>query len=98
MANKNIALITGVTGQDGSFLSEFLLDKGYEQVPEGKYLIVGTLKTRVMSRGDNLYKFAKQELGDKNLVNYIIVHNKFQNPDKIPLGYDVKIPVLREKK
>lgn len=75
-----------------------LLAKGYEQVPEGKYLIVGTLKTRVMSRGDNLYKFAKQELGDKNLVNYIIVHNKFQNPDKIPLGYDVKIPVLREKK
>ena len=75
-----------------------LLANGYEQVPEGKYLIVGTLKTRVMSRGDNLYKFAKQELGDKNLVNYIIVHNKFQNPDKIPLGYDVKIPVLREKK
>ena len=24
------ALITGVTGQDGSFLAEFLLDKGYE--------------------------------------------------------------------
>ncbi len=27
---KNVALITGVTGQDGSFLSEFLLDKGYD--------------------------------------------------------------------
>ncbi len=27
---KNIALITGVTGQDGSYLSEFLLKKGYE--------------------------------------------------------------------
>lgn len=26
---KKIALITGVTGQDGSYLSEFLLDKGY---------------------------------------------------------------------
>ena len=25
-----VALITGVTGQDGSYLSEFLLDKGYE--------------------------------------------------------------------
>ena len=24
------ALITGVTGQDGSFLSEFLLEKGYD--------------------------------------------------------------------
>ncbi|MHC4124933.1 MAG: GDP-mannose 4,6-dehydratase, partial [Planctomycetota bacterium] len=24
------ALITGITGQDGSYLVEFLLDKGYE--------------------------------------------------------------------
>jgi GDP-D-mannose dehydratase len=30
MTNKKIALITGVTGQDGSYLAEFLLDKGYE--------------------------------------------------------------------
>ena len=28
--NKKIALITGVTGQDGAYLSELLLDKGYE--------------------------------------------------------------------
>ena len=28
--NKNIALITGITGQDGSYLAEFLLNKGYE--------------------------------------------------------------------
>ena len=27
---NNIALITGITGQDGSYLSEFLLGKGYE--------------------------------------------------------------------
>ena len=27
---KNIALITGITGQDGSYLSEFLLEKDYE--------------------------------------------------------------------
>ena len=27
---KKTALITGITGQDGSFLAEFLLDKGYE--------------------------------------------------------------------
>ncbi len=30
MEKRNIALITGVTGQDGSYLSEFLLEKGYE--------------------------------------------------------------------
>lgn len=28
--NKKVALITGVTGQDGSYLAEFLLEKGYE--------------------------------------------------------------------
>ena len=28
--NYKKALITGITGQDGSYLAEFLLDKGYE--------------------------------------------------------------------
>ena len=27
---RKVALITGVTGQDGSYLAEFLLEKGYE--------------------------------------------------------------------
>lgn len=30
MTSKKVALITGVTGQDGSYLAEFLLEKGYE--------------------------------------------------------------------
>ena len=30
MAERRIALVTGVTGQDGSYLAEFLLEKGYE--------------------------------------------------------------------
>lgn len=30
MNMKNVALISGITGQDGSFLAEFLLEKGYE--------------------------------------------------------------------
>jgi len=29
-SNHNVALITGITGQDGSYLAEFLLAKGYE--------------------------------------------------------------------
>ena len=28
--NMKTALITGVTGQDGSYLAEFLLEKGYD--------------------------------------------------------------------
>jgi len=27
--NPKVALITGITGQDGSYLAEFLLEKGY---------------------------------------------------------------------
>ena len=30
MPNRKKALITGITGQDGSYLAEFLLEKGYE--------------------------------------------------------------------
>jgi GDPmannose 4,6-dehydratase len=30
MANKKIALITGITGQDGAYLADFLINKGYE--------------------------------------------------------------------
>ena len=28
-SERKVAFVTGVTGQDGSYLSEFLLDKGY---------------------------------------------------------------------
>lgn len=30
MEKKNVALITGITGQDGSYLAELLLEKGYD--------------------------------------------------------------------
>lgn len=30
LINKKVALITGITGQDGSYLAELLLEKGYE--------------------------------------------------------------------
>lgn len=30
MENRKVALITGITGQDGSYLAEFLLEKGYD--------------------------------------------------------------------
>ena len=49
---KKIALITGITGQDGSYLAEFLLSKDYE---------VHGIKRRSSSfntqRIDHLYKY-----------------------------------------
>lgn len=53
---RQIALLTGVTGQDGAYLSEFLLDKGYE---------VHGIKRRASSfntdRIDHLYRDPHEE-------------------------------------
>ena len=38
------ALVTGITGQDGSYLAELLLEKGY-QVLDTQLLAVHALKT-----------------------------------------------------
>jgi GDPmannose 4,6-dehydratase len=45
------ALITGITGQDGSYLAELLLDKGYEV-----HGIIRGASTFNTGRIDNLYK------------------------------------------
>jgi len=54
--SKKVALITGITGQDGSYLAEFLLNKGYE---------VHGIKRRTSlfntKRIDHLYKDPHEE-------------------------------------
>ena len=53
---ENVALITGITGQDGAYLAEFLLDKGY---------VVHGIKRRSSSfnteRVDHLYQDPHRE-------------------------------------
>ena len=60
---NKVALITGVTGQDGAYLSEFLLEKGYT---------VHGLKRRSSifntERIDHLYKDRHQE--SKFILHY----------------------------
>lgn len=48
------ALITGITGQDGSYLAEFLLEKGYEV--HGIVRRASTFNTR---RIDHLYNLSQ---------------------------------------
>ena len=56
---KKIALITGVTGQDGAYLSEFLLNKGYEvHGVKRRTSIINT------SRIDHLYQ--EEYVSDRN--------------------------------
>jgi len=58
---KKVALITGITGQDGAYLAELLLKKGY---------IVHGIKRRASSfntnRIDHLYQ--DPHLGNKNFI------------------------------
>lgn len=62
--SKKVALITGVTGQDGSYLAEFLLEKGYE---------VHGIKRRASSfnteRVDHIYQDA-HEANPKFFLHY----------------------------
>ena len=61
---RKIALITGITGQDGAYLAEFLLDKGY---------IVHGIRRRVSlfntDRIDHLYQDS-HEAGVRMFLQY----------------------------
>ena len=58
--NKKIALITGINGQDGSYLSEFLLDKNYE--------VHGTLKRNSVSENQT---FRIDHIFNKIKLHYV---------------------------
>lgn len=58
---KNVALITGITGQDGSYLAEFLLDKGY--VVHGIKRRASSLNTQ---RIDHIYQ--DPHIENKNFI------------------------------
>ncbi|AQR96996.1 GDP-mannose 4,6-dehydratase [Clostridium saccharoperbutylacetonicum] len=57
---KKRALITGITGQDGSYLTEFLLEKGYE--------VHGIIRRHSMISTTRIdYLFEDPEIGNKSL-------------------------------
>lgn len=56
MKDKKVALITGITGQDGSYLAELLLEKGYEV-----HGIIRRASTFNTKRIDHLYQDPHEE-------------------------------------
>ena len=56
MENRKVALITGITGQDGSYLAELLLEKGYEV-----HGIIRRASTFNTKRIDHLYQDPHEE-------------------------------------
>jgi len=77
MANKR-ALITGITGQDGSYLAEFLLNKDYEVF--GLVRRTSTVNfERIKHIQDNIELISGDLLDQSSLMNAI----KESNPDEI---------------
>lgn len=72
--------------------------KYFPQVPGGEYWIVGDAGyVHHMQVGETLYRIARKELGDHNLVRYLIVFNKFEDPNIIHTGDPIRIPKLVKK-
>lgn len=94
---KDVApTLTDETETSPNLTAEQLREKAdaHQQVPYGRYLIVGTKGEYVMKPGDQLYKLARQEYGGNEFAAYIIVHNNFPDKDNIPVGYHVRLPEL----
>ena len=77
---KKIALITGINGQDGSYLTEFLLEKGY--------VVHGLLKRNSVAenqtaRLDNVYDKIKLHYGDLTDMSSLINVIQKVMPDEI---------------
>ena len=72
--------------------------KYFPQVPGGEYWIVGDAGyVHHMQVGETLYRIARKELGDQNLIRYLIVFNNFEDPNLIHTGDAIRIPKLVKK-
>ena len=75
------ALITGINGQDGSYLAEFLLQKGYE--------VWGILKRNSVSENqtarieDSIFKKINLEYADMLDMSSLIRVLQLCNPDEV---------------
>jgi GDPmannose 4,6-dehydratase len=75
---QKVALITGITGQDGSYLAEFLLTKGYK--------VYGLVRRSSVQKFDNIahikdkLELVQGDLTDQNSLNFVI---KEVNPDEV---------------
>lgn len=78
--NKKVALITGISGQDGSYLAEFLLSKNYE--------VWGTIKRNSVaenqtSRIDHIFSQLKLEYADMTDMSSLVRVIQLSQPDEI---------------
>lgn len=75
--NNKVALITGVTGQDGSYLAELLLDKGYDVHGIARRTSLFNRarvedRVREAARKGQVYELHYGDMGDSSSINRIL--------------------------
>jgi GDPmannose 4,6-dehydratase len=75
--SKKVALITGVTGQDGSYLAELLLDKGYDVHGIARRTSLFNRarvedRVRKARRDGDVYELHYGDMGDSSSINRIL--------------------------
>ncbi len=81
MAHFKTAFITGITGQDGTYLAEFLLEKGYRVHGLVRWDCVdGTKRLQDLELDDDRLALHFGDMNDANNLNYLI---KIIAPDEI---------------
>ncbi len=84
MGNK-VALITGITGQDGSYLAELLLEKGYDVHGVARRTSLFN-RTRIEDaraeavKAGKVYELQYGDMGDSSSLNRIITETR---PDEL---------------
>jgi nucleoid-associated protein YgaU len=61
------------------------------------YLIAGTQSTHTLQSGETIIQLARKYYGDKRLWPYIVKYNHVTDFNKVGVGMEIKIPVLKAK-
>lgn len=64
--------------------------------PKEVYRAVSTMTVHKMKSGENIYRLAQKYYGSKEFAVYIIRYNGFEEPDVLPVGTRVEIPLLKK--
>ena len=68
-----VAVITGVAGQDGSYLADFLLEKGYTVVGIAlRHASSGSHKNIAHLMQNNLFKLVEGDIEDPTLISRVL--------------------------
>lgn len=99
MNNKMIAVITGVAGQDGSYLAEYLLEKGYKVIgiSRRKSVEPGIVNLEDLFQNEN-FTFLEGDITDATFISRVLHEyrpHEYYNLAAMSVHPKMKLPLKR---